>query len=158
MSHNPYTPPAAIVADAESDNLAQRPRHVTLAVRLCWFGVALGLPAGIYSIFTQPLPEGMPRGVLAGISIFSWLIGFAIVYWIFGAVAKGRNWSRILLAVGLGLNLLVWAVLGKTMMATLAASGTGWTLIVYLLQALIYATAVVLTFTPSAKPWFAPRD
>ena len=156
MNHNPYSPPSAVVADTEPGSPMERPAQVTLAVRVLWLGLILGLPGAIYNIFVQPLPPGFSRGLLLGISAVSWVIGFLIVYWIFGAVGKGKNWARILLAVLLGINALVIAVMGKALLAVMAVNGT-WQVVIYLVQLLTYAVAVVLTFMPNARPWFKPR-
>jgi hypothetical protein len=160
MSHNPYTPPSTVVADPALPAVRERPQNVTWAVQLMWLGFALGIAGGAYGLFFEAAPGIVSRLTIIIITAVTWAIGFGIVWWIFGALGKGRNWARILTAIVFCLNVLAAAWVAKTMPANVRTWFSGTSAlgpIIYLLQLVIYAVAVVLTLTPSASPWFRQR-
>jgi hypothetical protein len=148
MSHNPYTPPAAVVADVETLTPLARPRHVTIAVHLLWITLVIGVPGAIYSLVTGE-NSAMSRGMQIAFSLVVWAISWTIAIWLLLSVRKGKNWARIVEAVFLGLGLLFafWAV---RLMFTM-----GWYMGgIYLLQTVLNTAAVALLFTPSSNAWF----
>jgi len=98
MSHNPYSPPRAEVADAQVSALedVEGRRDVYRACTLMWinFGFAL-LSAGIEifrNLGTTQTAEYV--GMVIGMSI-----AFLIYWWFTTKLKAGRNWMRILITV-----------------------------------------------------------
>ena len=148
MSHNPYTPPAATVADVETLTSLERPRHVTIAVHLFWITLAIGVPGAIYSLVTGD-KSGMPRGAQIAFTLIVWAISWGIAIWLLLSVRKGKNWARIVEAVFLALGLLISFWAARIMFSA------GWYMgSTYLLQTALNALAVALLFTPSSNAWF----
>src|SRR6185437_1928527 len=110
MERNPYAPPVSTVADP-TEIRRERPKEVTLAVKLLWTTLALGL-AGM---FLQPLNATAPAqwiGVIIGVGAV-----FGIWAWIVSKIARGRNWARILFLVLVVLGLIVTVFVMPTAMA-----------------------------------------
>ena len=107
MNENPYRPPNARVADAQSEApLGVPPRQVTLAIKLWAVSYCLGLfSIAIYwDYFTSLQP--------AGSVLFNQAFSLAISAWLYYKIYRGRNWARI--------TLLVMAIFGFA----ISASGT----------------------------------
>jgi hypothetical protein len=148
MSHNPYSPPAAAVADVDVPISLERPRHVTIAVRLLWITLLIGVPGAIYNLVTGDSP-GMSRSVQIVFTVVVWSISWSIAIWLLLSVAKGKNWARIVEAVFLALGLLF------TFWAVRVIFAMSWYLgAIYLLQTALNTLAVVLLFTPASNAWF----
>jgi hypothetical protein len=147
LDRNPYSPPKAPVADAPIAELP-RPRNVRVAVWLLWISVVLNIAAGVIAtVSTSSAIDG-----LAGILTLSTVcaIAFGLAFWIFGAIARGRRWARI---VGTAIVLLLFAD-----MAGAGFSGIPLlSALTYLVEFSLQAVAVALLFTPSANAWFRPR-
>jgi len=160
MSHSPYTPPSSVVADPAPPAVMERPQNVTWAVQLMWLGFAIGIAGGAYDAFFETPPNGISRTTLIIVTTVMWAIVFGISWWIFGALGKGRNWARILTAIVFCLNALAAIAITSIMPGNFRvwlAGASGLSLIIYLLQLIIYAVAVGLTLTLSGSPWFRQR-
>ena len=91
MSHNPYAPPTAAVADPPPISIP-RPREVAVAVRLLWLSFGLGLSSAIWrQSWVDPFE--MTVGLVS--------VGFygAILAWLIFKFGRGRNWARIVYTV-----------------------------------------------------------
>ena len=135
------------------DSLAalDRPRIVVLAVRLLWGSLLLGVPVTIYDMF-QPEP-GVPMWLNIVATLFGWLIGFGISYWLYTAAWRGRGWSRIVQAVLLALGVLAIPVIMKIAPQIIRMLQLH-VVIIYLVQNLIGIAAVGMLFSPSANAWY----
>src|SRR5262245_39138138 len=127
MSHNPYTPPAAAVADVAEPAALVRPMSVTIAVVLFFIGLAVEL---VFWVTSFP---AMNRGEISPLAFFAPMIGFFIAVWLYVKVFAGRNWARITLLVlhiiiiG-GLLIAVWATLSSAPISQLFLAFTRPTL------------------------------
>ena len=160
MNHNPYAPPVAAVEDVQPSAPAERPRNVTLAVRLLWLAIFAGLPGAIYGMFNDELPPGVSRAIVTVASLIMYALLYALMSWLIGAAGKGRHWARVTHAVLISLNVLgvVWLapkVIHNPAFAPLLKSI--YNIVVYLLQTAMDVVAVVLLFTPSANAWYKTR-
>ena len=142
MERNPYAPPVSTVADPVEVR-SERPKEVTLAVKLLWASFFIGI-AGVFLRPAQQVP-------FIAILIVS-ILAFGFWAWVITCIARGRNWARILFFVLLGIG-LVFAVLFLS--ATLALSRerpfNGF------LAALNYALEIYtlyLLLTAPAREWF----
>jgi len=142
MERNPYAPPVSTVADPVEVR-SERPKEVTLAVKLLWASFFIGI-AGVFLRPAQQVP-------FIAILIVS-ILAFGFWGWVITCIARGRNWARILFFVLLGIG-LVFAVLFLS--ATLALYRerpfNGF------LAALNYALEIYtlyLLLTAPAREWF----
>lgn len=147
MSHNPYSPPSAVVDDVSAP-VPQRPRPVALGVRLLWLSLVIGIPGAIYNLMITESPV-MSKSAQVAISLVSWAIGLLIFYWLIMSVWKGKNWARIvqLVFIVLGLLFAVWSVPLVFRAGTLMG-------ITYVLQTALNMVAVTLFFLPISNAWF----
>jgi hypothetical protein len=159
VEHNPYTPPTAPVADPAWNAPLERPTVVTRAVQLLWAATLLGFAFGVYGTLVRPSEDVTIVGELIGYFVVMSII-LGISYWIFSAIRKGRNWARILLLLLAILNMVsdlaapaLFERMGWSMPAVTAVELVG-----YVMQIALTVYAIVLLFSPSARPWFAPRD
>lgn len=145
---NPYSPPQAPVADAPGADLLP-PKNVRVAVWLLWISVVLNIAAGVHATVSTSSGIDVLAGVLTLTTVCA--IAFGLAFWIFGAIARGRRWARI---VGTAIVLLLFAD-----MVGPAFSGIPLLFaLVYLVEFSLQGVAVALLFTPSANAWFRPRD
>jgi hypothetical protein len=142
MERNPYAPPVSNVAD-RVETRSERPKEVTLAVRLLWASFFIG----ITGVFLRPSQQ-VPFIAILIVSI----LAFGFWAWVITCIANGRNWARILFFVLVGFG-LVFAVLFLS--ATLALYRdrpfNGF------LAALNYALEIYtlyLLLTAPARAWF----
>lgn len=142
MERNPYAPPQSPVADPVEVR-SERPKEVTLAVKLLWASFFIG----IVGVFLRPARQ-VPFVAILILSTLA--LGFWA--WVITCIAEGRNWARILFFVLVGIG-LVFSVLFIS--ATLALyrerpfNG--------LLSALNYALEIYtfyLLLTAPARQWF----
>ena len=142
MERNPYAPPASTVADPVEVR-SERPKEVTLAVRLLWASFFIG----IVGMFLRPAQQ-VPFIAIVIVSI----VAFGFWAWVITCIAAGRNWARILFFVLVGIG-VVFAVIFLS--ATLALYKdrpfNGF------LAALNYALEIYtlyLLLTAPAREWF----
>src|SRR5580693_109198 len=94
MSQNPYSPPAAPVADLPTGNAGDN-RDVWNACKLLWVSCAMNV--------MSPLLGGVPHVAppVGGIveELVSDAIQVLITYWIVSKLKAGRNWMRLLLTI-----------------------------------------------------------
>lgn len=142
MERNPYAPPGSNVADPV-ETRSERPKEVTLAVRLLWASFFIG----ITGVFLRPAQQ-VPFIAILIVSV----LAFGFWAWVITCIGNGRNWARILFFVLVGFG-LVFAVLFLS--ATLALYRdrpfNGF------LAALNYALEIYtlyLLLTAPAREWF----
>ena len=156
MSHNPYSPPKAEVADAQISALEdlEGRRDVYRACTLMWinFGFAL-LSTGIEvvrNLGTTQTAEYV--AMVIGMSI-----AFLIYWWFTSKLKAGRNWMRILITVLTVLAFcmipLLWSVIVKTVVPLysqfpldIVLSGIQW---------ILSLVVVWLLYTRRSREWFA---
>lgn len=156
MSHNPYSPPKAEVADAQISALedVEGRRDVYRACTLMWinFGFAL-LSTGIEvvrNLGTTQTAEYV--AMVIGMSI-----AFLIYWWFTSKLKAGRNWMRILITVLTVLAFcmipLLWSVIVKTVVPLysqfpldIVLSGIQW---------ILSLVVVWLLYTRRSREWFA---
>ncbi len=147
MTENPYAPPTSRVADSTPGTTLERPPQVTTAVRLLWLAVAIGFVSGFIALSIIDSSVSVVFRVVT--LLIGWLVGLALFYAIFTAVANGRNWARILMLVFLLLRFaFAWLSFPAlfALSAVLGAMGV--------LQFAVSACAVFLLFTPPANAWY----
>ena len=91
--HNPYSPPAAAVADAEAPARGEPPFAVKLASKLLWLGLGI-------AVLTQllVLPE-LQRNPFFVPTVIGMVVSLAVNAWLFFKIGQGRNWARIVYLV-----------------------------------------------------------
>jgi hypothetical protein len=146
MERNLYAPPAAPVADPV-ETVGDRPAQVAWAVWLLWVSVTIGVMASVLQVT-----------VLFSINIVIYILAVnlarsAVAAWLILKTGEGRNWARILLLVGVLLNLGLiayrWQVyIGSFKASSLLGAAT------WISKLALDWTAVVLLFTPTANRWF----
>jgi hypothetical protein len=146
MSHNPYTPPSAAVADVPEPAALARPMSVTIAVVLFFAGLAIEL------VFWATSYPAMNRGEISALAFFAPMVGFFIAVWLYIKVFTGRNWARITLLVFhviivIGLAIALWAALSNAPVTQLLLAFT---------RPALNTIALVLVFVPG-RAWFRPR-
>jgi hypothetical protein len=142
MSHNPYSPPAANVADAPPPPRGERPRAVKIALALLWLGMGLAIVIQLVDVHDPA------RGLNMGLVIGSQVVGIALNVWLFVKIGAGRNWARIVYVVLIGLSLPIQGfaiklIFTRSMLIGLMVAASVITNIV----------AMVLVFGPG-RAWF----
>ena len=156
MERNPYAPPVSAVTDP-AEFRGERPKEVTLAVKLLWISFFLGL-AGT---FLQPITATTPGHSVPGQWIIV-LIGGAIVFgmWalVIAKIAQGRNWARILFLVLVVLGLAVTISVIPTALALYKARPSSGVL--SLTNFVLEVYTMYLLLTAPAREWFkqSPRQ
>lgn len=146
MERNPYAPPASTVADPVEIR-PDRPKEVTLAVKLLWISFFLGL----VGIFLQPALTNANRVAQWGILIVM-AIMFGIWAWVISKIAKGRNWARItFLVVGI-IGTVLNILFAPMVMPIYRGQPVGGA--VALVNFVLEIYAIYLLLTASARTWF----
>jgi hypothetical protein len=142
---NPYAPPKTAVADVKSATDTGRPYEVTLAVRLQWFGVALGAVNGLVESARTVSTSALPIAAVVAIPVFT----IGVLAWLTRNIARGRNWARITLLVMfvIGTPLFLWDLRAMFERSPVA---TAVSLIISALQ----IAALYLVFTGVGARWF----
>jgi len=148
MSHNPYSPPSAVVADVDAPLSLERPRPVIMGVRMLWLSLVVGLPGAIYNLVKMDSPA-ISKAVLIVFTLVCWAIGFLVFYWIVNSVWKGKNWARIVQLVFIVIGLLFAGIAVPIVFKTGTIMG-----ITYVLQTTLNLAAVTLFFVPLSNAWF----
>jgi len=145
MERNPYAPPVSPVADP-TEIRGERPKEVTLAVKLLWTSLLLG----VAGMFFQPL-NATATAQWIGVIIGAGAV-FGIWAWIVAKIAKGRNWARILFLVLVILGLVVTALVLPTAMTIYRARPLNG--LVSLINLVIEVVTMYLLLTAPARAWF----
>lgn len=92
---NPYSPPAAAVADAA---IVSRPMPSAVRRALVLFVLSFVLDL-VLMILERPVAEGDYAQLTAVANAVSILIAVVLGAWLFWKISAGRNWARIVLLV-----------------------------------------------------------
>jgi hypothetical protein len=151
---NPYLPPKAVVADPVAETPTTRPMSVNIAliligVRLLW--TSTWLVQRLRRTSDIPIDSAILIAALAA----------AITVPLAVAVARGRNWARIVFLV-LAAVAVLSAAFAFSSMSGLAPEGfttqVSWTaLSTTLIPTILLIAIVVLLFGPG-RAWFRPRE
>jgi len=142
MERNPYAPPVSVVA-APTELRSERPKEVTLAVKLLWASFFIG----IVGVFLRPAQQ-VPFIAVMIVSI----LAFGFWAWVITSIAKGRNWARILFVVLIGIGLVFTLLFLSTTLALYTERPFNG-----FLAALNYALEIYtlyLLLTAPARAWF----
>jgi hypothetical protein len=147
LSHNPYSPPQAAVA--EMPDGPPRPKSVRLAVWLLWPSLILGTVMAVHTVASTS--GGSERTFqLIAIAILS-AVTLGLAAWVFWSMAKGLRWARIVCSVFLLLRVFALVSLFRGGVTLFEGAIHG-------VEFLLEIVAAVLLFTPSANAWFRPRE
>jgi hypothetical protein len=146
---NPFKPP-----QAKLDVPRERgpvPRSVKAAALLVWSAATLGLLTNIAmwsgAVTFPGRPETMASGVISGGVMFAFM---CLLGW---KMREGRNWSRIIFTIIVGLGVVGVAIsLGFATNFLKAMPLTLW--VGSIVQTLLQLAAAVLVFTRDARAWF----
>lgn len=149
MSHNPYSPPTAQVADlpASSSALQVEP-NVIRACRLLWWYFA----ASLLSVALSARITGSWAAAAFGL-VFGGGFSFAITFWGTSKLKAGRNWMRLLITVVNVGGVLVVPLLWNWYKPYLLASRS-IDVVITVIQWLLAWAAIYLINTRSARLWF----
>ena len=136
-----FSPPLAGEAGHLPPSLPP-PRRVTLAVRLLWASLGLGIPSVLYEL-SRTSTGGDSGGFLA---VQLAVLGFAAYVNI--SVSRAKNWARIFALVFTVLEL------GSLFLGPTSPSEAVIETICNWVAAALDAGAMYLLFTASAPPWF----
>lgn len=147
MTHNPYTPPAAAVADTATSALPPRPWQMKAALAL----ILLSLAIGFVSLAMNP--EALELG---GMNSQQYVIMGAFCLLFLGLVAgviacawRAHRWARIVYSA-----LVVISLIGEFSDLPKAMQQPWVYNVLYLLSLLADCATLVLLFTPAANAWF----
>ena len=133
---DPTTEPAA----------GARPGEVTLAVRLIWISIAIGLLTSAVRV------AQLVSGVSLVVALLVAFLFFGIYLFLVSKISAGRNWARIVLLV-LVLIGLPFSV--PTYLAELRKSVLFGSLSILIL--IMQVVATYLLFTKNSNRWFRER-
>jgi hypothetical protein len=151
MSHNPYAPPTAPVADIiTSTSEPGGSRDVERACKLLWVAYwvqqLLGAIGDVISF-----PDDI--GLIVVSSLIAAVIAFFITRWFVLKLRARRNWMRILLASTtvrlVVVSFMFWGRVTSRDAGNLPHAIAFWS------QVVIYSVAVLLLFTARSRSWFA---
>jgi hypothetical protein len=147
-ANNPYEAPKAFVADVSTMTRVDppgRPRSVDVAVALLWGSLAVGLILGVWRllVFSQQLT--LHDVEVASMAIINVLV-IALFFWIFRAVAQGRNWGRI--------TVLALAIAGLLATLMTVRSLADMSSIDVVARFAMWLAATVLLFMPASTAWY----
>ena len=152
MSHNPYAPPSAAVADIGGDALGERPRPVRIALALFWFALVLALPSAGMALRDELAASSNPSpafyAFMSTVMTLAFVFGACVIF----CIGRARNWARLVYAALTGLGLVSTATSFPEILARPWHSGP--------LEILITVTnlaAAVLIFLPASNAWFRVR-
>ncbi len=153
MDHNEknnlYAPPRARVADPIPMSLSQRPRQISVAIWLLCISFAIGY---LNRDLVYPLIAGTAFPRVPAMAA-SFIIGIAVSMWIGRKLLLGRNWMRV--------TFLILFVLGLAFTPFRMARlfhGSNELLIIYVVQSVIQAFAILLMFIKPGSSWFSKRN
>ena len=151
MTHNPYAPPTAIVADAPDPPSMPRPWPVTWASWMCVLSMTAAVPD-----FVREVANDHERGSM-GALWWVLLVLFIGVFVGFGALVipaiyRGRGWARLAYCAfaALGIAGIYWYLSEKFAAAWYFG-------VLNLLSTALDLAVIVLLFLPAANAYFNLR-
>jgi len=153
-SRNPYAPPKADVGTGDVSVRPPRPPAVRIALAL--MAVVIVMSALQVISLVRPMSEAM----ISGLTFLLQVAVLAFYVWVFVAIARGRNWARILLllftlfgVVKMAFHLWGWLALPDGVHMTLDRMA----LAVAVFPILLNVVACTLLLGP-ARRWFKYLD
>ena len=151
MTHNPYAPPGAVVADAPDPPSMPRPWQVSWASWMCVLSVAAGIPDFTREVVTDTNRDAMGVAwfVLLGIVI---AVFAAFAAWVIPSIYRGHRWARVAYCV--------YALLGILGLFSWLSEkfAVAWYFgVLSLLGTALDLAVVVLLFLPAANAYFDQR-
>jgi hypothetical protein len=147
MTHNPYTPPAAVVADAATTALPPRPWQMKAALTLILLSLAIGLVS--LALNPEALELGGMNGQQYAIVGTFCLVFLGLVAGVIVCVWRAHRWARIVYSA-----LVVISLMGEFSDLPMAMQQPWVYNVLYLLSILADFATLVLLFTPAANAWF----
>jgi hypothetical protein len=147
MSHNPYSPPAAEVADP-AHALPPQPGTVRLAVQLIIGALALGVISLLVPGIRIPTPEEAEVPFIFTMIII--VIFGGITLWFASGVTQGKNWARW--------AMLAWLAVGWLMVGSEFGDEFTRSPVSSMIDAAciaMEAAACCLLFGAASQDWFA---
>lgn len=83
----------------------ETPATISLAVNLLWASFWLSIAGGVWSYYQSPAARIWQSQMLIA-ALFAFLVVGGICMFLFDKILAGRNWARILVTIGFGLNVL----------------------------------------------------
>ena len=133
-----YSPPQAAVEDPPEVQRGERPRNVSLAMKLLWASFALGIPSAVHGYLDTPAWWFVAVTLL--------VTTFAVFLYL--KLASGRNWARIVLTALVALGSLARAAPAEPRLVVLQVLDFSCLA--------LELVAVWLLFTRDAAAWFRP--
>ncbi len=159
MSHNPYTPPAAPVADPVGTDVdPEGSRDVLKTNMLLWISLGLGVVNYVLDVSRLAAQASLMIALIA--LAFGVGIGILMNWWFTHKLKAGRNWMRILLTVFGILAVVVPLVFWDFYKAALTAQYASSTMkaVVGALQYSSWVVAIVFLHTKRSRDWFAAMN
>ncbi len=124
-----------------------RPGEVTLAVRLLWISIAIGL------LITGLRVAGLVSGASLVVALLLGVVIFGFYLFLVSRISAGRNWARIVFLVLflIGLPFSIPTYLAELRKSVLFGS-------ISILIAVIQLVATYLLFTKNSNRWFRQRQ
>lgn len=132
---------AAPTAPARSS----KPSTVTIAVRLLWLSLAIGVPRLWIDL---PIIQHMEYPELVGLTF---LLTFGFLAWLTTMIDEGFHWARVTFLILLALGLPFWLMHLFKYFNYSFLSG-----MFNLVQSVLQVAGAALLFTASSRPWFLP--
>ena len=150
MTDDPFRAPKARLSDADTGpDLAARPASVTLACRLLWATLIIGVLSMIPGVRTG-LWSGVGENAGAGAFALGFIVAMTVLEaWLIRLVSHGRGWARWLL---LGYLLLGWLLTLSDFSASIEQGMVA--VVVDLVSAIAEMIAVGLLFLSRGRAWF----
>lgn len=146
VQNSPYAPPRASVEDQVSGPAPERPPVVDRAVMLLWTGLAIGVLSTLYNLVR---PMAIQRGAPLALGMGFAVVGFAVSIWIYLAIARGRNWARILYLI-----FTIFSLLGLVYSFFALAMFGSVRLVFALVGTVLHCYVSYLLLTAAAREWF----
>ncbi len=147
MTHNPYSPPSAPVADAEAAPIAM-PWQINVSTWL----IGISLVLGIVGFGMEPASLGFDAaddGALIVIMLTMVVAILGAVVLLAICIRRAHRWARIVYSALVLLNLI------SAYEDVPESFASSWYFgVLYLVAALLDLATVVLLFTPAANAWF----
>jgi hypothetical protein len=150
MTIDPFKAPKAHVADVDIDRaLASRPASVTLACRLLWATIALGLVSlvpgvrnGLWTAYAQT-----PAAIVVALGFTMLMI--ALEAWLIRLVSRRHGWARWAL---LGLLILGWVLTFSDFSVSIDQGMAA--VVIDLVVGMAEMVAAGLLFLSGGRTWF----
>ncbi|WP_048441134.1 hypothetical protein [Caenimonas sp. SL110] len=147
MSHNPFTPPTAEVADPVT-SIPPQPSSVRLALQLVIGALVLSAAAYVIPGIRVPTPE---EGEISLVMTIVLLAVFgSLTLFLASRVMRGKNWARFVLLAYLGLG---WLMVGMELNDNFVRSPLST--VIDIVCVAMEVAAMVLLLGGASQRWFS---